>query len=399
MAEASSLLFLCVVTMKNLSRQKFSELVWIVLLSVVWFGIGWMANGRFQPTEQALFNQVLNGLSANQVGAVPDSRELTYAALRGLVGRLDDPHTAFLEPAVARRFQADYDGRTGVIGMFPEFLDGQWVITVALPEQPAFQAGVRPGDLLRFVDGIPITAETTAAEITLLIRGPVGEPAQIVVERDGEERLFTPIREERLVAGEPQMLTDNIAYFAQYTFTSNAPEIVADALSRLIIQQPDALIWDLRSNGGGSMEATQQVLSYFIEDGVLFLAELKNGRQRTFEATAEGLVTEIPLVVLIGERTYSSAETAAVAIADHNRGILIGEPTHGKGTIQEVVDLVDGSKLQYTIAYWLSPSGQLYEGEGVPPDLFVADDPTTDTDEVLEFALTYIQENLLAGGR
>jgi carboxyl-terminal processing protease len=385
--------------MKKLSREKLIELGWIVFLSVVWFGIGWVANNRFQPTEQALFNQVLNGLSTNQVGDVPEKRELTYAAVRGLVDRLGDPHAAFLAPAIAERFQADYDGRTGVIGMFPELLDGQWVITVTLPDQPAFQAGLRPGDILRYVDNIPVTAETTAAEITLLIRGPVGQPAQIVVERDGEERLFTPIREERLVAGVPQILDDNIAYLPQYTFTSNAPEVVAEALRQLIAQQPDALIWDLRSNGGGSMEATREVLSYFIEDGVLFLAELSNGRQRVFEANGETIAPEIPLVVLIGERTYSSAETAAISVADHQRGILIGQPTHGKGTIQEVVDLVDGSKLQYTVAYWLSPTGQAYEGDGVPPDLFVTDDPTTETDEVLEFALTHIRENLLAGGR
>jgi carboxyl-terminal processing protease len=385
--------------MKNPSRKKLAELGWIVLLSVVWFGIGWVASNRFQPTEQALFNQVLNGLSTNQIGDVPERRELTYAALRGLIDRLGDPHAAFLEPAIAERFQADYDGRTGVIGMFPELLDGQWVITVALPDQPAFQAGLRPGDILRYVDNIPVTAEITAAEITLLIRGPVGQPAQIVVERDGEERLFTPVREERLVAGAPQMLDGNIAYLPQYTFTSNAPEVVAGTLRQLMAQQPDALIWDLRSNGGGSMEATQEVLSYFIEDGVLFLAELQNGRQRVFEATGETMAPEIPLVVLIGERTYSSAETAAISVADHQRGILIGQPTHGKGTIQEVVDLVDGSKLQYTVAYWLSPTGQAYEGDGVPPDLFVTDDPTTETDEVLEFALTHIRENLLAANR
>jgi carboxyl-terminal processing protease len=399
MAYMPSLLFIWGVVMKKLSRQKLTELGWIVFLSLIWFGIGWVANGRFQPTEQALFSQVLNGLSSNQVGNVPEKRELTYAALRGLIARLGDPHAAFLEPATAQRFQDDFDGRTGVIGMFPELLDGQWLITVVMPDQPAFEAGLQTGDRLRYIDNTPVTAETSSAEITLLIRGPVGQPAQIVVERDGQERLFTPIRQTRLVAGEPQILDGNIAYLPQYTFTSNAPEVVAEALRPLLAQQPDALIWDLRSNGGGSMEATQKVLSYFIEDGVLFLAELSNGRQRSFEANGQTLALEIPLVVLIGERTYSSAETAAIAIADHQRGTLIGQTTHGKGTIQEAVGLVDGSMLQYTVAYWLSPNGQNYDGKGVPPDLFIADDPTTDTDEVLEFALTYIRDNLLSGNR
>jgi carboxyl-terminal processing protease len=391
-----SLLFICPI-MKNVSRKQLTELAWIVLLSVVWFGIGWMASSRFQPTDIALFNQVLSGLSANQMGDVPDSRELTYAALHGLVNRLDDPHVAFLEPAVAQRFQEDFDGRTGVIGLFPEYQAGQWVVAVVQPGLAADEAGLQVGDILLVIDGIPITAETTAAVITLLVRGPVGQPAQIVVSRDGEERLFTPIRQERLVAADPEILEGNIAYLAQYTFTANAPEVVSASLRQLMAQQPAALIWDLRSNGGGSMEATQEVLSHFIDEGVLFLAELKNGQQRTFSASGNGLATEIPLVVLIGERTYSSAETAAIAIADHNRGLLIGQPTHGKGTIQEVVALVDGSKLQYTVAYWLSPTGRLYEGNGVPPHHFVSDDPASDSDEVLDFALDYIRTNMLNG--
>jgi carboxyl-terminal processing protease len=151
------------------------------------------------------------------------------------------------------------------------------------------------------------------------------------------------------------------------------------------------LIWDLRSNGGGSMQAAQEILSYFIEEGLLFVAELKGGEQRPFVASGDGVAAKVPLLVLIGERTYSSAETAAVAIQERQRGTLIGETTYGKGTIQKTEPLIEDCMLQMTIARWLSPTGEWYEGRGVAPDIVVNDDEDTDEDEVLQFAVDYIK--------
>lgn len=377
-----------------MKRIKVKDTAVTLLIAVVWFVIGWVANGRFQKTDTALFEQVLEGLLDHHIDALPSSRELTYDALRGLVSGIDDPHAAFLEPEMGVRFQQDFNGQTGVTGILLELMNGQWVVTVIIPGGPAEQAGLRVGDVVLSLDDVPLTSELTAPEISLLLRGPADEPAEFVVQR-GEERLtMAPIRKARPLVSEGKMLPGEIAYFAQYTFTSNTPQLVKAVLDDLLARNPKAIIWDLRSNGGGSMNAAQEILSYFIDDGLLFLVEVKGGEQRPFRATGNSLVTDIPLIVLVGERTYSSAETAAVAIRENERGILMGSTTFGKGTVQETIPLLDDSMLQYTVAHWLSPSGEWFEGRGVTPQMTVFDDPETETDEVLEAAITYIEEEL-----
>ena len=138
------------------------------------------------------------------------------------------------------------------------------------------------------------------------------------------------------------------------------------------------------------MDITQEVLSFFIEDGLLFSAVLKDGTRKTYLASGNSIAPQIPMAVLVGAQTYSSAETAATAVQASGRGILIGETTHGKGTIQTSVPLLDGSLLKYTIAHWHSPSGESFNGRGVTPDMVVIDNPDTSQDEVLEAALEYL---------
>jgi len=214
---------------------------------------------------------------------------------------------------------------------------------------------------------------------------------RFVVRRGDEVLELEPVRQVRTIV-EAQMLDSGIAHLTQYTFTSNSAQKMREALQELLSQQPQGLIWDLRSNGGGSMLASQEILSYFIADGLLFMAELKGGERQQFMANGAGIATDLPLVVLIGERTYSAAESSAVAIRDRQRGALIGETTYGKGTIQKTEPLIEQCLLQMTVAKWLSPSGQWYEGRGVEPDFVVRDDESTAEDEVLQFAVDYIEQ-------
>jgi carboxyl-terminal processing protease len=139
-------------------------------------------------------------------------------------------------------------------------------------------------------------------------------------------------------------------------------------LQGLLAQNSKGLIWDLSSNGGGSMQAAQDILSYLIEDGLLFSADLKGNKAREFRAEGEALAADIPLVVLDGERTYSAAETGAGTIAETGRGTVIGGTTYGEGTIQATYPLGDGALLQMTIVKWLSPHGEWYRGRGVTFD-------------------------------
>jgi carboxyl-terminal processing protease len=190
------------------------------------------------------------------------------------------------------------------------------------------------------------------------------------------------------------MLDDETGYLFLSAFTQNAPQKVRTALHDLLEQHPTVLIWDLRDNRGGSMEAAHQIISYFIEDGLLFTAELKGATQQQFMARGDAVAATIPVVVLINSETQSAAEAAAAAIQEHQRGVLIGAQTHGKSEIQTTVPLGDGSLLHYTIGKILSPTGQWYQGRGVTPDVIVNDERDGQSDAILEAALNYIRQNL-----
>lgn len=379
-----------------ITRKQLIDLSNLMILSVVWFAIGWFVHGRVtaQNPANSLIEQIQATITENHVQKLPSSQEMTYAALRGMIQKLDDPYAAFLEPKVAARFQADFEGDSGIVGLFSEKVDGKFVVSVVIPHGAAEEAGLREGDVIVSVDGVVFDSLTTGADVALLLRGPVGSQAAVTVLRNEEVLHFSPTRRVREVVSDAKMMDDSIAYFAQHTFTANAPEEVTAVLTSFMQQQPRAIIWDLRSNGGGSMEAAQQIISQFVESGVLFQVELKAGEVRQVEALGDPLSPQTALVVLVGEHTFSAAETAAASIQDHGRGVLIGSPTFGKGTVQTTMPMPENTAVQFTIAKWLTPDGEWIDGRGVRPDIFVEDNPNTTEDEVLTYALEWIKETV-----
>jgi carboxyl-terminal processing protease len=165
-----------------------------------------------------------------------------------------------------------------------------------------------------------------------------------------------------------------------------------DAIQALMAQNPTGLIWDLRNNEGGDMQAAQDILSYFIKDGLLFTADLTQGRSVQFLAKGNPIAADIPLVVLMDKTTYSAAETCAAAIAETGRGTTVGTNSYGKGVIQATIPLMDNTLLQMTIAKWLSPRGEWSQGRGVAPQIEVNDDPSTEADEPLQKAIEVLSK-------
>jgi carboxyl-terminal processing protease len=360
------------------------------------FLAGWLVRGWQLGPDVGLMAQVHDYLLTEAYPmAVPTGRELSYAAARSMLDEAADPYSALIVPPMSYRVQNDVAGETGILGLYAEKHSGEMVVEVVQPGEAADQAGILPGDVILSIDGVQLDEAMSEMEATLLMRGPVGETAQIVVRRGDQTVEFAPVREPRPKISS-QMIGD-VGYLYQHTFTTDTAALMKDALENLLDQQPRAIIWDLRSNGGGSMDTTQTILSYFIEEGPLFTAELSRGRVREFTADKRKLIdAKIPLVVLIGERTYSAAETAAAAISERGRGVTMGSNTYGKGTINATIPLANDSLLQLTIAKWLSPSGQWYNGRGVAPDIPVEDDPATQEDEVLQYALDYILQGKAA---
>ena len=381
-----------------MASKRFRELAFIIILCVVWFLIGWLAHGWLLTPDSALVEEARQNLKNAYPTDVPSDRELTYAAIRGMLDRVGDPYAQLMDPAVGQAYLADFAGTYGAVGISPVKRDGHIVASQVLPGQAAARAGLRSGDVILSVDGVVFDKDMTEAQAAMLhLAGPAGTTAHLVVQRGSDVLKFDVMRQPKpLVTA--RMLDGATGYLFLSAFTQDAPQKVGAALRDLLKQHPKALILDLRDNRGGSTEAAQQIASYFIKEGLLFTAELKGGTSRPFLAQGDAIATAIPMVVLVNNETYSAAEAVAAAIHERQRGVLIGVQTHGKSEIQTTVPLSDGSLLHYTIGKILSPTGQWYQGRGVTPDLVVKDERGDQSDAILEAALNYVRQNLTQSG-
>ena len=371
-----------------------------LILIIAWFLIGFFVRGlNILPmnsidTELALVQEAGQAIAAQSYNQPASSRQMTYNAIQGLLSNMDDKYAEFLDPLTAERFNLESGGQDAVIGLNGEMRQGQFIVTDILPGLPAQQAGLQEDDILLEIDHWKVAENTTTPAVIAMIRGPINSTAQLVVQRSDQTLTFDVPRKPA-VDITTKVIETNIAYLRLDRFTTQTGTQMEKAVESLMAGNPKAFIFDLRFNGGGSMDATRQTLDLFLDDGVAFYARLRDGTLIPYPTVSGGIAENIPLVILIGPHSYSAPETVAAAIKDRKRGILIGDTTHGKGSIITTINLSDGSAIRFTVARWLTPvSQQTYEGNGVPADILVPGDPTPDEDSVLQAALVYIKEML-----
>lgn len=398
-------------------NNRFTNILFLFLISITWFLIGWVLQSLYSqasapaPTSQAhlverardlLLNRQLLTTSVITAPITTTSvtttsvttEQLTYAAIRGMLRQTGDDKAVLFTPPVSQYYADDLAGATGVSGVVFDVIDHKIVILDVPAGRPAAQAGIRPGDIILAINGINFDENITGDEVSLLFRGAVGTTANILVQR-GEQIVEYQIVRADFPIFTAQLLDNNIGYIKQRLFPLYAEVEMKEHLQALVDQQIRVLIWDLRDSRGGSMQATAAVLNYFIADGIFYRAEFKDGKQESFAADGSAPFADLPLVVLVDGRTYSSSEMAALALWEHQRAVIIGAKTEGKGTIQDTVPLDERHLLRLTIAKWLAPSGRWIQDEGITPQFMVVDDPQTSLDEVLTFATNYIQQTLL----
>jgi carboxyl-terminal processing protease len=371
--------------------RKHKTTIIMIVLSVAWFLIGWRVREFFLNEDVLLVEQGRNIILNYYNGDTPSSRELSYAALRGMLYSIGDPRAVFYGPEIVARKREDDQGRHAGTGMWGEMRNGGLEITHVNSGDPAEQAGLRVGDVVVEVDGWKLKEDTTYTEVSLMIRGPEGSTVHLTVRRGDEILEFDVVRKAPVLVS-TRVIEPDIAYLYLQDFGFNASRETKQGLEELLTHDPKGLIWDLRGNGGGSLTVTLEILDgFFADEEVLFYSEEKGGVLTPFHGTSGGIATEIPLVVLIDGHSYSAPELAAATIAERGRGTLIGETTYGKGTINVHFPLLDGSAIQMTVARWLSPEQQWYGDRGVPPDVLLEDDETTAEDEVIECAVTLLR--------
>jgi carboxyl-terminal processing protease len=330
--------------------------------------------------------------------ATADGRQMTYGAIRGMLAALVDRHTIFVEPPQHELETDTYDGGFGGIGVTISIEDQSTIIVHVHEGSPADRAGLRTGDIILSVDGTRL-AGLGLDKIVLLVRGPAGTPVELTVKRSGEPTQSFSIKRERIDV--PSLgwktLSADIGYVQIDFFSSRTGAELARAIKDLEARGVRALVLDLRSNGGGVVDSATKVLSKLVGRGIAYREVTKDGQELRHPIPFDADVVNWPLAVLIDEGTASSAEIVAAAIRDHGRGLLIGSTSYGKGSVQGVFPLSDGSSVHVTIARWLSSDGHPIEGVGLEPDLHVpATDPGQTDDLVLQRGIEHLRQELQA---
>jgi carboxyl-terminal processing protease len=327
-------------------------------------------------------------------GELPDEREVTYAAIRGMLSALDDPFTTFIEPKEAAIRAEDDTGEYEGIGAYVDMdEDGKLVIVEPFEGSPAEAAGLQAGDRVIAVDGVSIIGMSLHEAISL-VRGPAGSEVILLVEREGVAEPFeaTVTRERfELEIVDVEMLEDGIGYIRLREFGSKASEKMEAGLEELLAQNPRGIVFDLRYNPGGWLDQALKVADLFLDDGVILTQRWKDGSEEVFRAHEGDIGEDVPLVVLVDRGSASASEIVAGALQDHGRAILIGENTFGKGAVQTVHTLSDGSQLIVTSAMWFTPNNQPIHGQGLTPDIEVLypEELEAGEDPQLERAIEY----------
>lgn len=330
---------------------------------------------QFQNIDFNLFWDVWSRLEAKYVDKDKINRQdLIYGAARGLVGALGDPYSEFMPPADTKQFQEDISGSFSGIGAEIGIRKGVLTVISPLKDSPAERAGLKPGDKILKIDETP-TGELTLNEAVRLIRGPQGTEVRLSIFREATDRSFEA-KITRDVIKIPILKTEvkpgGIFVIKLYHFTENAAFEFRRAIQEFFSSGSKKLILDLRNNPGGFLAVSVDIASWWLAPGEVVARErFADGSENIHRSAGYRLLSETPTVVLINEGSASASEIVAGALRD-NKGIkLIGAKTFGKGSVQEVLPLEDGSSLKVTIAKWLTPNGTEINGTGIEPDVKV----------------------------
>jgi len=364
------------------------KIVWItVSLVVLSFFLGIFitraqqeSGGLFENLR--LFSQVFSIVKSQYVEEV-DTQKLIYGAINGMLSSLNDPHTHFMEPQKYNDLQVETHGEFGGLGIEIglEPLTKQLIVIAPMEGTPADRAGVKAGDKIVEIDG-KSTAGITLQEAVGKLRGPKGTQVTITVKRDGiEEPLyFTIIRDIiQLKAVKAKcMLKDDIGYIRLVTFNQHVGREVEEALRFLEERKMKGLILDLRNNPGGLLEQAVEVANKFISEGLIVSTRGRAQPEIKYFARTGAAHPHFPLIVLVNRGSASASEIVAGAIKDNKRGLILGTKTFGKGSVQTVMNLEDGSGIAITTARYYTPSGVCIQDTGIQPDIEVEEEKKED---------------------
>jgi carboxyl-terminal processing protease len=375
----------------------------VALIAGLWLGghpesLPGPVRDAFVQEDRALRAEVIDSIADNYYKPVDEER-LDDAALKGIVESLGDPYSHYLTPREADQFNESVSGEFEGVGMNVEQDSRGLKVLRVFDSSPAVRAGIRRGDFIVGVNGRSI-AGVNSEVATSRIKGPAGTTVELRVFTPGEDRVRTvkvkrerievPVARGRLVERDGH----RIAVAELLSFSSGAHGLLRREIDRLLRRGGEAIVLDLRGNGGGLLSEAVLVSSIFIEDGEIVSVRGLHRPERTLRAEGDAIDEDIPVVVLVDGGSASASEIVTGALRDRKRATIVGTRTFGKGLVQEVETLSNGGVLDLTVANYYLPGGKTISTKGIEPQVRAEDDPDTGRDEALPLALEALQREL-----
>lgn len=327
-------------------------------------------------TDLQNFSKILNLVQQYYVEPV-DTKKLVNGAIKGMLRELD-PHTNYMPPDIFKDFESETAGEFGGLGIEISIQNGVLTIISPIEDTPAWKAGIKPGDKVIAIDGNS-TKGFSLVEASALLKGKRGEPVVLSVVRDNSDKALdiTVVRGQvKIKSVKSTVLDDGYLYVKITSFIETTSKELEKVLSdyKSSNKKMDGILIDLRKNPGGLLDQAIKVTDMFLKEGVIVSTIARDPKNKDVTyASKKALYADIPIVILINEYSASASEIVSGALQDNKRAIIVGERSFGKGSVQSVIKLGDGSGLKLTVARYYTPSGVSIQAEGIKPDIEIED--------------------------
>ena len=366
--------------MEQYPRKRFwmvGPTVGVALGLGVMLGMGWERTGHATETYEELktFSEVLTQVQKNYVDETK-VKDLVQGAIRGMLSTLD-PHSAYMTPDMYKEMQVETKGEFGGVGIQIGVKENRLAVIAPIEGTPAYRAGIKAGDFITKVND-ETTKDLTLMDAVQKMRGPKGSKVNLTIQREGtpDPLQFTLVRDTIKIESVKSKVLDNIGYVRLTQFQESTGRDLGKVLKQFKDLKLQATILDLRNNPGGLLTASVEVSEQFLPGGKLVVyTKGRESKKDEWIAKGKDQMDDSPMIILINEGSASASEIVAGALQDYGRAVIVGTTSFGKGSVQTILPLGDGSGLRLTTAKYYTPKGRSIQSTGITPDIVVKAQP------------------------